>query len=93
MLQSGLMLPLMPCLCCYSRVPKHCRFLLSSLGERQAGLAEAFQHMNLWRIPHLEVETQTLLVYELTVNESAAAKAAAGDVTSQIEAIVPTIQV
>ena len=62
-------------------------------GDRQAGLARAFQRMNLWRIPRMEVETPNLLVYQLSSDVAAAAKAGAGDITAQIEAISPTVKV
>ena len=66
---------------------------LPTLGARQAGLAKAFREMNLWRIPRMEVESPTLLVYGLTKEVSAAAKAGAGDITAQISAITPVIKV
>ena len=48
--------------------------------------------MNLWRIPRMEVESPTLLVYELTLTESAS-QMVTGDVSAQLASIGYTIKV
>ena len=56
------------------------------LGVKRAGLLTAYQEMNLWRVPRMEVESPTLLVYELNKTTSAA-KARAVDIDIQLASI------
>ena len=61
-------------------------------GERLGALAKAYEEMNLWRIPRMEIESPTLLVYEFTLSESAA-KIGTRDVSAQLAGINYTTEV
>jgi hypothetical protein len=61
-------------------------------GKREAGLSHAYQHLNLWRGPRLEVDTPALLVYQLSPEVSAAAKEGA-DSAMMIQAGMAEVKV
>ena len=66
---------------------------MNILGERLADLVKAYQEMNLWRIPRMEVDSPTLLVYKLDKSSSAALIAKTGYTPAEMAAIGNNIEV